>query len=340
MAGIHVLACGGGSPGTMNAGDGGTVAVPAVNTAPEFAEQMARLVCGAMKGCCARHTLPFDDRNCVERAKQQVPFGYAARFLDGVQTMQFNVAQARACLAQVAAASRSCFADGPAGPLSREKWREHDPCTHVVTSNRGLGEPCEGRGGVGSCAPPQTGFGRCVSGVCQHVVPVGRGETCNVVKDGVVGGCDRHAGLACDPMSHVCRALGSEGAACFESADCDPALGLGCENGRCRVPPRLGEPCTLGGLACADNLFCNGSNCQARQTMGACGIGPECPPAEYCAWVEQRCLPRKKVGERCMDKNESCVAGTSCVAIELSKPDLSHAQACVPKEYPALCPPL
>jgi hypothetical protein len=210
------------------------------------------------------------------------------------------------------AAARACV-DGIAGAS----------CDVTSLSGRGLPDACQaitaGAGRIGDacgfdeecvsqrCALPDCGMA-CCTGSCTGEPPPARaamGEPCTSA------GCV--AGAFCDPGSHRCAAVGGSGTACEVRAACQ--YGLDCIDGRCAVPPALGQPCTS---ACRDlGTTCSSANhtCVAVGLVGApCSIGaspPDCAPEYLCdrtghcsagIALGQPC----GVGDQCADDRAAC----------------------------------
>jgi hypothetical protein len=226
---------------------------------------------------------------------------FTASQLAAIRTgrIRYDGAAARVCVDEIAGAS--CDASSPSGrglpaacqQITAGAGRRGDAC--------GFDEECVSQ----RCARPDCGMA-CCTGSCTGDAPPepgAIGEPCTSA------GCV--AGAFCDPRAHRCAAVGAVGADCTVRAACQYAFD--CIDGRCAVPPALGQPCTS---ACRDL----GTTCSSRThtcvpvgLVGAvCGIGTQdCAPQYVCdrtghcsagIALGQPC----SVGDQCADDRAAC----------------------------------
>jgi len=198
----------------------------------------------------------------------------------------YSGAAARACVAGIASAS--CDATSPSGR------GPPDACQAITAGAGRRGDACAFDDECVSqrCALPDCGMA-CCTGSCTGEAPPAPGaigEPCTSA------GCV--VGAFCDPAAQRCAAVGAADAICAVRAGCQ--YGLDCIDGRCAVPPVLGQPCTS---ACRDlGTTCSSltHTCVAVGLVGApCGIGTEDCAPEYVCDRTGHCSAGIALGQPC-----------------------------------------
>jgi hypothetical protein len=120
-------------------------------------------------------------------------------------------------------------------------------------------------------------------------------------------------GLVCRQM--VCRPPDQEGQKCYPVIEITMAVrestcadGLWCDlkDATCRTQAAAGEACRTSD-ACAGDLRCRGGTCveyAPSKAGGECDDAADCPAGHYCKLLEDRCVPLKPDGERCLSDSE------------------------------------
>jgi hypothetical protein len=123
------------------------------------------------------------------------------------------------------------------------------------------------------------------------------------------------------PCDRLIKGPVDEGETCETTTDCNTLGGLKCivktgdEKGTCEIPEEVGGgfSCKDAAEVCAENFYCDGTNCLAQKEEGDdCAYDTECAPALRCEVVTDdngdfvgTCVERKETGDPCSD-NEEC----------------------------------
>lgn len=192
-----------------------------------------------------------------------------------------------------------------------------DKSTYCDTSGAD-GPVCKARLPAGS---PCKGGG-CAAGL--YCVTSGTTSTCSAGPAGTP--CDKYdgpfcpTGFNCNDRDDTCHALGTEGTACRDNAECE--AGLYCRNyTTCKANGTAGEMCSSSSEPCADAFYCDSSArmCKADAQLGEpCGGSmPPCEPGLQCA--SSLCAPGKTIGQSCSNDNECasrvCDSSAGCLSM-------------------------
>ncbi|MBI5610356.1 MAG: hypothetical protein HY902_15875 [Deltaproteobacteria bacterium] len=203
---------------------------------------------------------------------------------------------ANACLGAVTnqcaprlGAGKTCTQDGE---CQSDLWC--DSATKLCTARPGIGSPCAN--GV-LCAPGAV----CQDGTQTCVAMPGEGQACGM---GEFGPFLCGPGLVCKTDAFVCSKPPSAGAPCSNHANCSPSAGKDKDALVCQFGP-------------------NGSQCVAKQPIGAKCENDICQEGAFCSFQTGACAAIYAAGTPCKDGNE-CGPQGSCV------PDKTGTLRCAP----------
>lgn len=137
------------------------------------------------------------------------------------------------------------------------------------------------------------------------------------------------------PCDRLIKGPIEKGETCEATTDCNTLEGLKCivksgkEYGTCQVPKEVGGgfSCKKPEEVCAENFYCDGTNCLAHKEEGDdCEFDSECAPALRCdipkGESKGTCVTRKKNGSDCKTNDE-------CQSHLCAKPRESSTGKCV-----------
>ena len=247
-----------------------------------FAEEAADTICSAYLACNCLQQEGLAE--CEARLGELITLR-AAFVMSEWPGMQFDQANADACLAQFSSAVATC-------PAQLPEMSGCDVEDFFFVGMQGLGEPC-------------TDTRECTEGLGCNILTAtcdplaAAGEDCTYL--------DCAEGLRCDSSGNVCIALSAVDEPCIEDEHCQAGL-------ICYAPP-LGSgptichwPHTLG-TACGDDGDCvAGAYCPSATKIctAALADGEDCTSEKQCA------------SGRCdTSTTDTCVAATFCGSIEI-----------------------
>ena len=292
------------------------MAIAATGTLAEFYPALAHARCAHQLAC------GFIDDQAACEAYQLAPTGYDPSAGLAAGRVQFDAAQAHACLAAVsAAACRYGALDSDAITV---------PCAKVTIGQVALNGSCSDDRECAGAAVCGSGVAAGCSATCVMPEPSCTDPDCLPRAAGALceqaGECAR--GLRCAPDAQyaagTCGALGKPGDRCFNydshgdlaaEGECEGALVCGgdVDQPTCVARSKAGEPCLTHG-SCEDRLICLGMDTSdtpvcgtPRAVGGACGLDDDCLSTLACVGVA--CARRPGLGEPCVLANDDCVVG-------------------------------